>query len=1076
MSQDLPARTRLTLAAQNKSVVSIAITSSDAEGKFAIDREDFTEETMALANAQAVGVTEESKSRYGLTIGGQIKSLQHNGYPAVIENNGPGGRNTFSDEFTDPKVAPALATFEGSSNSKILGLNVIKGRALPVTELDVDYLNLLREVSSDPGGNRLAMGLEKFASENNGTTSKKPYLTIGQKEKNTTIGKMVLQNELGVHVPKNNGDSRTSVEVQLQTLKNLGLQMLLKSSGEFSTLTNEEDAGQVLLAKASSMAPGLARLGAKIPLSSLQPESMVREVNPDFIQRDSSLLSQDDVLTYGSYNSPLVPFDSIDSRSSLAASAILIATLSLLFEALSRVFDPKSGLQSPLFNSITNQVNNICVNTQNNYTDCVRVGMSAFFGNGSENLGQIIGTGFNRLNEAPGYYNTILRNLVRSLTYEFGQALFAATVPPGVIDGIVGPLDTNSAGNLKPAGLSMDVGANIVKAFARISQSRVVGFMNVLANIGDIHLSLRASGMTLAGEEHRVGSLENQIIDITSNGHINPASFIRKNRLSSDASKGLAAPVNQLAWGVGTTPSKFILPGSIIVAGRDLGGSDSLVAKLHGERGFDSGEVSRLTIDQVKDLEDELDASYVPFYFHDLRTNEIISFHAFLSEMTDGFTAEYNETTGYGRIGKIYTYKNTDRAISLGFSVVATNDTDFQRMWWKINKLVTLVYPQYTAGRILEHEGQKFTQPFSQLPSASPLIRLRLGDVWKSNYSKFGLARLFGLGQGQDKFSLNQENVEREQTNEANYRTALVGVRELMSRNIFDVDQRFLYQYTAPSPRRSRRVQDSMPHGVPADSYILQLVEEPTAPVAGATPVTPLTSGQKLLRVVAVVDERATVDAQAGTSQGAGQAVGTEGPGNRASTLYKVKFDDAPSNQRNIQYYLRLQHEVGAAGSSIALYEPDVTAWARRQAPAASGSVGSNTTDLVQDFFKSEGENANPIFQAFESTAGKGLAGFMKSLKLDWNESPWSTDSYNGKAPMMLKVTMDFAPIHDISPGIDNNGFNTAPVYRVGDISDAMNTSVGAEKTVHDARVANYSELNGALTTNPNRGIKGGST
>jgi hypothetical protein len=69
-------------------------------------------------------------------------------------------------------------------------------------------------------------------------------------------------------------------------------------------------------------------------------------------------------------------------------------------------------------------------------------------------------------------------------------------------------------------------------------------------------------------------------------------------------------------------------------------------------------------------------------------------------------------------------------------------------MWAKINKLVTLVYPQYTKGRALETtDSKKFIQPFSQIPGGSPVFRIRVGDVWKSNYNRFNAMRLFGLGQ-----------------------------------------------------------------------------------------------------------------------------------------------------------------------------------------------------------------------------------------------------------------------------------------------------------------------------------------
>lgn len=1088
MSQDLPARTRLTLAAQNKSVVSIAITASDSEEHFAFDREDFTEETMALANAQAVGTTEEAKNRYGLTIGGQIKSLQVNGYPAKLENDGPGGRNTYSDEFSQAPLADAKIAFEETSNTKTLGLNVIKGRALPATELDIDYMQLLREIEESPNDNRLTTAIEKNAEENNGGfSSRKQYLTIGQREQDTSIGKVVLQNEFGVYAPKNSDESRVAVELKLQTLKNLGLQMMLKSSGEFASLTDEDNYEQVLLAKAGSMAPGLARMGTKIPLSNLQPSNMVREANPDFIQNDSSLLKQDDILTHGSYNSPLVPFDGIDSRSSVAASSILIATLSLLFEVLSRAFDPKNGLQSPLFNSITNQVNRIVTPTKNDYTECVRKGLAIFFGNGSDNFGSLVGSGFGRLNESPGYYNTILRNLVRSLTYEFGQALFAAAVPPGIIDGIVGPLETDSAVSMKPAGLSLDIGSNIIKAFAQISQSKVVGFMNVLANIGDIAISLeennllRSDGSVIGSDSIIADTIES---DSGGGSILNPASLVYRNRLSNEATQEvmqIAGGKNHLAWGASTTPSKYILPNSIIVGADDLGGAGtgrSLVAKLSTERGFEEAE-ARISPDMVTAMEDELDASYVPFYFHDLRTNEIVSFHAFLTEMTDGFTAEYGETSGYGRIGKVYTYKNTDRSISLGFIVAATNDTDFQRMWWKINKLITTVYPQYTAGRALKYQGEKFIQPFSQLPSASPLVRIRLGDVWKSNYSKFGLARLFGLGQGQDKFALNQGTINSERQSIQAYRNTLDEVRRRMAGNDFSVNERFYFQYSAPAAqgRQARRVQPGMPFGAPEDSYVLHQV-----PVEGVTGTPtpsprgssqrpesqPLTSGRYLLRVVEKTSGNSgTVSVASAPSSGEPQASSN-------TTLYKVQIDDSPSGTRSTQYYIRLpnatdsQAVVPPQAAMVTLYDPDIEAAARSRT-AASGSVDGtsqeqqNTTSLVQNFFNSSGENSNPVFKAFESTKGKGLAGFIKAIKFDWNESVWSVDGYNGKAPTMLKVAIDFAPIHDIAPGLDNNGFNTGPVYRVGEVSDALNTSVHEDKSADTARREKYNTFTRAV-------------
>ena len=156
----------------------------------------------------------------------------------------------------------------------------------------------------------------------------------------------------------------------------------------------------------------------------------------------------------------------------------------------------------------------------------------------------------------------------------------------------------------------------------------------------------------------------------------------------------------------------------------------------------------RLSQDEVKGLEKILDAEYMPFYFQDLRTNEIVSFHAFLDELSDSYSAEYNSTSGYGRIEDIKTYKSTKRSVGCTFHVIATSQKDFEYMWWQINKLTTMVYPQWSQGRSvltkMNDVDFKFTQPFSQIPNATPVIRLRVGDLIRSNYSRFNLKRLFG--------------------------------------------------------------------------------------------------------------------------------------------------------------------------------------------------------------------------------------------------------------------------------------------------------------------------------------------
>jgi hypothetical protein len=165
----------------------------------------------------------------------------------------------------------------------------------------------------------------------------------------------------------------------------------------------------------------------------------------------------------------------------------------------------------------------------------------------------------------------------------------------------------------------------------------------------------------------------------------------------------------------------------------------------------------------VKDTENLIDRDYMPFTFQDLRDNSIIK------SISDSFSSNYNETGGYGRIDKIKNLISTTRSINLSFNIVATSEEDFYITWQKINRLVNMVYPQWTKGTavreysmsLIKRDFNKFFQqngtdggstsgidsstdpdrlihtlkiPYSEMPSNSPMIRLRVGNLIRSNY------------------------------------------------------------------------------------------------------------------------------------------------------------------------------------------------------------------------------------------------------------------------------------------------------------------------------------------------------
>jgi hypothetical protein len=94
----------------------------------------------------------------------------------------------------------------------------------------------------------------------------------------------------------------------------------------------------------------------------------------------------------------------------------------------------------------------------------------------------------------------------------------------------------------------------------------------------------------------------------------------------------------------------------------------------------------------------------------------------------------------------------------------------------------------------------------------------------------------------------------------------------------------------------------------------------------------------------------------------------------------------------------------------------------------------------ISDLEKFFDEENNAIVKSFHnSTRGKGLAGFITSLNYDWlTNNTWTTDRFGSRAPKNLKITLNFAPIHDIPPGLDVDGFDRAPIYNVGKYVNSM--------------------------------------
>ena len=598
---------------------------------------------------------------------------------------------------------------------------------------------------------------------------------------------------------------------------------------------------------------------------------------------------------------------------------------------------------------------------------------------------------------APGFYAGIVRAALR-------DALEIASLAGAVATGIgLGAIGIGERGIIYPLSI--------------VFKSSTWNFLMVMAQMGN---------SALFGESYKF-SPSGKPIDMIEDG---PGTRQAKSRVSPI---GATTSVSQLAWRHNALPSRYLLPTSLITAASQYGmgpaaniNAGSFV-QLSGKMvGYDALATAdddlgkpeaaalnamtglRLSADYVQMIENELEAEYVPFYIQDLRTNEILAFNAFIESIKDSYSADYSATSGYGRIDDIMVYKKTKRKMSVNFILAATSEQDFDCMWYDINKLTTLMYPQWSKGKPMVAGDDKFIMPFSQIPTASPMCRLRIGDVVRSNYSKFNLARLFGCGlpSGGDNPEYN------------------IGAGESTS---WDCDGESFGsdgEATAHSAARStqervrretdpRGEDDSVGYSVDQNAFLkpgrYTSTDTPDAP-----PNTHITSRAYGLRTQA--------RAQCKIASRVGIPI-PGSPGYGATQVYIVNLTElgypmdpyAPDHIHNIT----CTHE------DLEIDLSDISFPVTTETSSPTSAV---------DFYA---DDKNPIVRSFRSTMGRGLAGFIESLDLDYADSTWETE-LGSRAPKFIKISISYAPIHDIPPGLDASGFNRAPLYNVGKIMNGI--------------------------------------
>jgi len=440
-----------------------------------------------------------------------------------------------------------------------------------------------------------------------------------------------------------------------------------------------------------------------------------------------------------------------------------------------------------------------------------------------------------------------------------------------------------------------------------------------------------------------------------------------------------------------------------------------------------AGTENRIPSKDIKEFEDAMDGEYVPFYFQDLRTNEMLVFHAFLLSISDDYSASYESISGLGRAEPVRVYKETQRKLGLSFMLAATDIDDFDHMWDKINRLTMLVYPQYTAGKTYTNPGTTpavtFQKPFTQQIAAGPMVRMRLGNLFRSNYSIQALAKMFGLNSNKAVLPSSGADKSIQITTEKLDSAAAEARYDADTKNRYNTDFKYKIvlqdSYNAPKtldPKTAAAYKISAPP--PAAPPPASPTPPPASPAAAGAPnpeleFYPVDAGTQSLPIYFQIEKTFTKDGdtQITLVQGKFKTYST------ATDAQKTQYNNDKTSFYIPTSLLQLDEESKKKYAQAKQENADV-----KEAKAAG---------LALTEFMLPANNA--IVRSFESTSGKGIAGFIDSLSFDWYDKvTWDTTDIERKAPKMCKVTIAFTPVHDIAPGLDSEGYNRAPIYPLG--------------------------------------------
>jgi len=140
----------------------------------------------------------------------------------------------------------------------------------------------------------------------------------------------------------------------------------------------------------------------------------------------------------------------------------------------------------------------------------------------------------------------------------------------------------------------------------------------------------------------------------------------------------------------------------------------------------------------------------MPFYFIDLRTNQLLAFRGYLEGLTENVAPAWNSEKYIGRSEPVYMYENAERDISFTLKLFATTEEELRLIYQKLNKLTSLAYPLYrfdveqatTPGFNISDATGTTLASAAKVRGVPPLTKFRLGELFgRSNKEVTGFIK-----------------------------------------------------------------------------------------------------------------------------------------------------------------------------------------------------------------------------------------------------------------------------------------------------------------------------------------------